>query len=62
MYVGVCVSGVDMLVGAPSTLSMSGLSLVGRWQFMCGHVHPISQSGVVFSCCMSFWLPAFVSV
>ena len=62
MYVGVFVNMVDMLVGAPSTLSMSALSLVGHWQFMCGHVHCISQSGVVFSCCMSFRLHAFVSV
>jgi hypothetical protein len=48
--------------GAPSTHSMSGLSLARHVYGAMGHVHWSSHCGAMLSCGLEFWLPAFMSV
>ena len=54
--------GVGVWFGTPITHKMSGLSLAWHWQFVCGHVHSMSQPRTVCSWFMLLMLPAFVSV
>jgi hypothetical protein len=49
-------------VGAPSTHSMSSLSLTRHVHVIVGHVHWSSHYGIVLSCGLEFWLHAFMSV
>ena len=54
-FVEVGIRGGWMSVGAPSTHSMSSLSLAR-------HVHWSIYWGTVLSCGLKFWQPAFMSV
>jgi hypothetical protein len=54
--------GVGVWFGTPNTQRMSGLSLAWHCQFVCGHVHSLSQFGMVCSWLMLLRLLAFVSV
>ena len=49
-------------MGAPSTHSMSGLSLAKHVHGVVGHVHWSSHGGNVLSCGVEFWLRAFIRV
>ena len=48
--------------GAPSTHSMSGLSLARHVHGVVWHEHWSSHGGTVLSCGLRFWLPAFIRV
>jgi hypothetical protein len=60
--VGVGSKGVGVWFGAPSILRISGLILAWHWQFVCGHVHFMSQSGTICWWFMLLELHALVSV
>jgi hypothetical protein len=51
-----------MSVGAPSTHSMSSLSLARHVHVIVGHVQWSSHCGIVLSCGLKCWLHAFMSV
>ena len=56
------IRGVWLSGGAPSTHSMSGLSLAKHVHSVVWHEHWSSQFGTVLSCGMRFWFPAFIRV
>ena len=56
------VRGRWLLVGAPSTHSMYGLSMATHVHGVMGHVHWSSHCGTVLSCGLEFWLPTFIRV
>jgi hypothetical protein len=51
-----------LLVGAPSTHSMYGMSLAKHVHGVVGHIHWSSHGGIVLSCGPEFWLPTFIRV
>ena len=56
------IRGGWLSVGVPNTHSMSGLSLARHVHDIVGHVHWSSHCGIVLSCGLEFWFPAFMSV
>ena len=53
------VRGAWLSVGAPSTHSMSGLSLARHVHGIVGHVNWSNHYGTVLSCGLESWLLAF---
>ena len=62
MCVGASSRGVGVWFGALIMLKISRVNLAWHWQFVCGHIHFMSQYGTICSWFMLLRLPAFVSV
>ena len=62
VFDGVGSKGGCLSLGAPSMQGIIGLSLARHVHGVMGQVHWRSHCGIVSSCGLEFWLPAFMSV